>query len=84
MATTNDSGSRMRSVVRVRSTQKLPSVRRPRRLIPRMMAMATAIPAAADTKFCTDSPTICVRWLIVSSPLYHCQFVFVMKLTARR
>ena len=82
MATTNDSGSRMRNVVRVRSTQKLPSVRRPRRTMPRMIATTTAIPAAADTKFCTAKPTICVRWLIVTSPLYHCQFVLVMKLTA--
>ena len=65
-----------------RSTQKLPSVRRPRRMMPRMIAMATAMPAAADTKFCTASPTIWVRWLIVSSPLYHCQLVLVMKLTA--
>ena len=82
MATTNDSGSRMRSVVRVRSTQKLPSVRRPRRTMPRMIATTTAMPAAADTKFCTARPTIWVRWLIVTSPLYHCQFVLVMKLTA--
>jgi hypothetical protein len=47
-----------------------------------MIAMSTATPAAAETKFCTVSPAICVRWLIVSSPLYHCQFVLVMKLTA--
>ena len=45
--------------------------------------MATAMPAAAETKFWTDSPTIWVRWLIVSSPLYHCQFVLVTKLTRR-
>jgi hypothetical protein len=30
--------------------------------------MATAIPTAADTKFCTASPAIWVRWLIVDSP----------------
>ena len=41
-----------------------------------------AMPAAADTKFCTVRPSICVRWLIVSSPEYHCQFVLVTKLTA--
>ena len=27
-------------------------------------------------------PSICVRWLIATSPEYHCQFVLVMKLTA--
>ena len=47
-----------------------------------MIATATAMPAAADTKFCTARPSIWVRWLIVSSPLYHCQFVLVTKLTA--
>ena len=40
------------------------------------------MPAAADTKFCTARPSIWVRWLIVSSPEYHCQLVLVMKLTA--
>ena len=39
-----------------RSTQKLPSVRRPRRTMPRMIATTTAMPAAADTKFCTAKP----------------------------
>ena len=82
MATMNDSGSSTRSVERTRSTQKLPSVRRPRRTMPRMIAIAIAMPAAADTKFCTASAVIWVRWLIVSSPEYHCQFVLVMKLTA--
>jgi hypothetical protein len=82
IATTKDSGSRIRRVVRVRSTQKLPSVRCPRRAMPRMMAITTAMPAAAETKFCTARPSIWVRWLIVSSPLYHCQLVLVMKLTA--
>ena len=69
-------------MVRVRSTQKLPSVRRPRPTMPRMIATTTAMPAAADTKFWTASATIWVRWLIVPSPPYHCQFVLVMKLTA--
>ena len=41
-----------------------------------------AIPTAAETKFCTVNPVICVRWLSVDSPPYDCQFVFVMKLTA--
>ena len=49
---------------------------------PRISATATAMPPAADTKFCTVSPSICVRWLIVVSPPYACQFVFVPKLTA--
>ena len=35
-ATTNDSGSMTRTVVRVTSTQKLPSVRCPLRTIPRI------------------------------------------------
>ena len=60
-AMTNDSGRRIRSVVRVRSTQKLPSVRWPRLTMPRMMATTTAMPAAADTKFCTANATIWVR-----------------------
>ena len=33
-----------------------------------MSATATAIPTAAETKFCTASPDICVRLLIVDSP----------------
>ena len=41
-----------------------------------------AMPAAADTKFCTVRPSIWVRWLIVTSPEYHCQLVLVTKLTA--
>ena len=36
--------------------------------IPRMSATATAMPTAAETKFCTASPAIWVRWLIVDSP----------------
>ncbi len=49
---------------------------------PRINATATAIPTAADRKFCTVSPSIWVRWLIVVSPPYDCQFVLVPKLTA--
>ncbi len=33
-----------------------------------MSATATAMPTAADTKFCTTSPAIWVNWAIVSSP----------------
>ena len=66
----------------MRSTQKLPIVRCPARDRPRINAIITAMPAAADTNCWTVSPTICVRWLMVFSPPYDCQFVLVMKLTA--
>ena len=68
IANTNASGSRTRSVVRTRSTQKLPIVRFPTRDNPRISATITAMPAAAETKFWTVSPTIWVRWLRVASP----------------
>ena len=48
-------------MVRVRSTQKLPIVWAERRVKPRINATSTAMPVAADTKFCTVSPSICVR-----------------------
>ena len=35
------------------------------RAMPRMSATTTAMPTAADTKFCTVRPSIWVRWLIV-------------------
>ncbi len=54
---------------RTRSTQKLPMVALRRRMRPRMRATATQRPTAADTKFCTASAAIWVRWLIVDSPL---------------
>ena len=41
-----------------------------------------AMPTAADTKFWTVNPSICVRWLIACSPENHCQFVFVTNDTA--
>ena len=44
--------------------------------------MASAMPAAAETKLWNVSPTICVRCDIVDSPLYACQFVFVVNETA--
>ena len=75
-------GTRIRSVPRTRSTQKLPSVRPCRRAKPRMIATAMAMPAAADTKFCTVNAVICDRWLIACSPENHCQLVLVVKLTA--
>ena len=40
-------------------------------------ATATAMPTAAETKFCTASPAIWTRWPIVDSPEYDCQFVLV-------
>ena len=49
-------GMRMRRVVRVRSTQKLPMVCSPRPTNPRTRAIATAMPVAAETKFCTHRP----------------------------
>ena len=61
-------GSSTRVVTRVMSTQKFPMVSERRRVNPRMRATATATPTAADTKFWTASPDICVRWLIVDSP----------------
>ena len=55
-------------MIRVRSTQKLPTLRAEARAKPRITATATAMPVAAETKFCTVSPAIWVRWLIVVSP----------------
>ena len=81
-AMTNASGRRIRVMVRVRSTQKLPRVVERRRTRPRMMATMTAMPAAAETKFWTVRPIIWERWLIDTSPLYACQLVLVTKLTA--
>ena len=52
-------GSRMRTVPRVRSTQKLPSVFVLIEARPRTRATATAIPTAAERKFCTVNPTNC-------------------------
>ncbi len=45
----------------VRSTQKLPRVETLARDIPRTSATITAMPDAAQTKFCTASATICVK-----------------------
>ena len=58
MATTSESGSRMYSVERVRSAQKLPTPGLCRRVRPRISATRTAMPVAADTKFCTVNPSI--------------------------
>ena len=69
-------------IERVRSTQKFPIALADCLTKPRMNAMAAAMPTAADKKFCTASPNICVKLLTVLSPLYACQFVLVMKETA--
>ncbi len=61
-------GSRMRKTQRTRSTQKLPRCSVRLRANPRTRAIATAMPTAADTKFCTASPDICTRCPIVDSP----------------
>jgi hypothetical protein len=59
------SGSSTCTVARSRSTQKLPSVAGApgsrRRVRPRASASATAMPAAADMKFCHARPAIWVR-----------------------
>lgn len=48
-------------MVRVRTTQKFPMVWADRRANPRISATSVAMPAAADAKFWTVSPSICVR-----------------------
>ena len=58
-ATTMLIGSSSRSTIRVRSTQKLPIELTCRAAKPRSNAAATAIPTAADTKFCTVRPAAC-------------------------
>ncbi len=50
------------------STQKLPSRSDERRENPRIKATTTAIPTAAETKFCTVRPTIWVTYFMVDSP----------------
>jgi hypothetical protein len=56
-----DSGSSSRITARVRSTQKLPSRSVFDRVNPRIIAIATTSPTAADMKFCTARPDIWVR-----------------------
>ncbi len=58
----------MYSSVRTRSCQKLPSAATPRLANPRITAASTAMPTAAETKFCTASPAICEKYDIVVSP----------------
>ena len=54
-----DSGSSSRNTQCVMSTQKLPSLSVRCRVNPRIMAIATTMPTAADMKFCTARPLIC-------------------------
>ena len=60
-ASTKDRGSSTYSVLRVKSTQKLPIWPASRRTKPRINAISTAMPAAADRKFCTARPSTWVR-----------------------
>lgn len=60
-ASTNDSGSSTYIVQRTMSAQKLPTVAEQWRDRPRINANSTAMPVAAETKFCTVSASICVR-----------------------
>ena len=64
MEITNAMGTSTHAVMRVTSAQKLPTKPWPsvlRAAKPRASANATAMPVAAEKKFCTDRPSICVR-----------------------
>ena len=50
------------------SCQKLPRLELVRLMIPRISAATTAMPTAAETKFCTVSPAIWLKSLSVVSP----------------
>ena len=78
----NDAGSNIQTVERQRSTHALPIVAARSRTKPRANATSTAMPVAAERKFCTPSPSAWVKWLMVLSPPYACQFVLVAKLMA--
>ncbi len=56
-----DSGSSSRNTARVTSTQKLPSLSVRDRVKPRIIAIATTRPTAADMNCCTVRPVIWVR-----------------------
>jgi hypothetical protein len=66
----------------VQSNQKFPMPLAFSRAMPRTTAIAMAMPVAADRKLCSARPAICVKWDIVVSPEYPCQFVLVVKETA--
>ena len=61
IAPTTDRGSSSRTTAWVTSAQKLPSVPVRDLTKPRIMAIATTRPTAADMKFCTARPLIWVR-----------------------
>ena len=56
---TTEIGSSSRNTQCVMSTQKLPSRSVRCRVNPRIRAIATTMPTAADMKFCTARPLIC-------------------------
>jgi hypothetical protein len=60
-APTMQNGSSTQSAARVMSTQKLPRESLSRLAIPRMKAIASAMPVAADTKLWYASPAICEK-----------------------
>ena len=57
----SESGIRMYSTPRTMSAQKFPMPFWCERVKPRTRATATAMPVAAETKFCTANPANCVR-----------------------
>ena len=76
------SGRSSPSVERTRSCQKLPMVPLVRLTRPRVSTASTQSPLAADTKFCTVSPSAWESGESVVSPAYECQLVLVVKLAA--
>ncbi|CAM5259202.1 hypothetical protein SFUMM280S_00492 [Streptomyces fumanus] len=69
IAATVASGTSTRVIPRTRSVQKLPSSpERSERANPRTRATATAMPTAAETKFCTARPAVCTTCPMVCSP----------------
>ena len=50
------------------SCQKFPRLLPLRAMIPRISAIRTTIPAAAETKFCTVIPIIWLKYVSVVSP----------------
>ncbi len=64
------------------STHALPNCCDPVRTSARIKTNATAIPFAADRKFCTVKPAIWLNGDNVVSPAYACQLVLVIKLIA--
>ena len=55
-------------MIRTTSCQKLPSDSPERATMPRISAARTAIPTAAEAKFCTARPAIWEKKLRVASP----------------